>query len=171
MPPYLNEYYNRYGQQMLPFPPFPPQRAPQLPVIHANWVTIIEEARASQLSDFIATNIYLDTGSGKIYLKRMGDNGKPQFITYAIENDAVEKDPLSEINLRLSNIENYLGGIKDESISSDAGVQKSATVSQSAVAVTNESNGTTESAGVSKNAGNDQWKKRSRHEANSTESC
>ena len=175
MPPYVNnpvnDFYFRnaqqYGQQMLPFPTqqqfnFPNKQQPQNqpPAIYANWVTSIEEAKAAQLSDFVATNIYLDTGSGKIYLKRMGDNGKPQFLSYSIENEAAEKDPLTEINARLSNIENFLGGLRNESVQSNAGVHESAKLSDTAVTKQNESDGTAESAGFQKNAGNDFWKKR-----------
>lgn len=166
----VNDYYMRNAQAQMnpqfnqpPYQlqlPFPPQQ-PQVPQIHCNWVSGIEEAKASQM-DFVATNIYLDTSAGKIYLKRMGDNGKPQFLSYVIENDVPEtKDPLLEINARLSNIENFLGGLRNESVSGNADVQQSATAYQPTVAVTNESDGSAESAGFSKNERNDRWKKRS----------
>lgn len=183
MPPYVNpvnDFYFRnaqqYGQQMLPFPPqqqfnFPPQQQNHPPAIHANWVTSIEEAKAAQLSDFVATNIYLDTGSGKIYLKRMGDNGKPQFLSYAIENDVTEKDPLGEINARLMNIENAIGGLRNESVQSNTIINESAELFSTAASKQNEPNGTAESTGFPKNAGNDQWKKRNRHETDRPESC
>lgn len=179
MPPYqmnpINDYYMRnsmqgnYVQQQLPFPPqqqfsFPPQHTPQPPAIHASWVTSIDEAKASRSDDFLSTNIFLDTSTGKIYMKRMGNDGKPQFLTYAIDEPEPQNnaDPLSEINLRLSNIENVLGGLRNEkSISGNAGTQQSAAVPQSAVAESYEPNGPAESAGFPKNAGNDKWKKRS----------
>lgn len=63
-------------QPYLPWSPqygFPPQQTAQSqpPAIHSSWVTSIDEARAAQM-DFVSTNIYLDTGTGKNYLKRMG---------------------------------------------------------------------------------------------------
>ena len=161
----VNEYYMRNAQQQmnpqynqgyqLPLP-FPPQQ----PQVHANWVTSIEEAKAAQM-DFVATNIYLDTSCGKIYLKRISDNGKPQFISYVIENDIQEpKDPLSEINTRLTNIENYLGGMKNESISGDADVRQSAKSYKPAVAEPYEPDEDAEPSSFSKNARNDDWEKR-----------
>jgi len=164
----LNDYYMRNAQaQMNPqfnqppyqLPlPFPPQQ-PQVPQIHCNWVSGVEEAKAAQM-DFVATNIYLDTSTGKIYLKRMSDNGKPQFLTYVIENDVPDtKDPLSEINARLSNIENFLGGLRNESISGNANVQQSTTAFNSAVAEPHEFHDEAKSTGVSKDAGNG-WRKK-----------
>ena len=161
----VNDFYFRNAQQSLqpslPWQPqynFPPQQTAQPPVIHANWVTSIEEAKAAQM-DFVSTNIYLDTGTGKIYLKRMGNDGKPQFLTYTLENE-VQENPLAEINERLSNIENFLGGLKHESVSGNAGNEQSGPVSQPAATEQNEPDGATESAGIPKNAGNDFWKKR-----------
>ena len=160
----VNDYYIRNAQaQLTPqYPqgyqlplPFPP---PQQPQIHASWVTSVDEARAAQM-DFVATNIYLDTSCGKIYLKSIGDNGKPQFVTYSIENES-EKDPLTDINTRLTNIETFIGGLKNESVSGNAGVRKPTANAYTTAPVQNESNDAAESAGFSKNAGNDQWKKR-----------
>lgn len=150
----MNDFYLRQAQPYQQTFNFPPQQ----PQIKANWVSSIEEARASQI-DFVSTNIFLDTASGKIYLKRIGDNGKPQFITYIIEEDVQEKDPLTEINSRLLNIENFLGGLRNESISSNAGVQQSEPVPYTATAKQNESNDETKSAGFPKDAGNG-WRKK-----------
>lgn len=150
----MNDYYLRQAQPYQQTFNFPPQQ----PQIKANWVSSIEEARASQI-DFVSTNIFLDTASGKIYLKRIGDNGKPQFITYIIEEDVQEKDPLAEINSRLLNIENFLGGLRNESIPSNTGVQQSEPVPYSTVTKPNEPNDETKSAGFSKDAGNG-WRKK-----------
>lgn len=148
----MNDYYLRQPyQQTFNFPP-------QQPQIKANWVSSIEEARASQI-DFVSTNIFLDTASGKIYLKRIGDNGKPQFITYIIEEDVQEKDPLTEINSRLLNIENFLGGLRNESVPSNTSVQQSEPVPYSTVTKQNESNDETKSTGFPKDAGNG-WRKK-----------
>ena len=147
-----NEFYLRQPyQQTFNFPP-------QQPQIRANWVSSIEEAKASQI-DFISTNLFCDTANGKIYLKKIGDNGKPLFLTYVIEEE-VNTDPLSEINSRLMNIENYLGGRRNESVSNDASVRKSEPVPYSTVAKQNESNDEAKSTGFPKDAGNDKWQKR-----------
>ena len=148
----MNPLYNQGYQLQLPFPP------PQQPQIHASWVTSVDEARAAQM-DFVATNIYLDTSCGKIYLKSIGDNGKPQFVTYSIENES-EKDPLTDINTRLTNIEKFIGGLKNEPISGNASLHQSEPVAQQTAAGSYESDGTAESAGFPKNARNDSWKKR-----------
>ena len=163
----LNDYYMRNAQTQMnpqfnqPYQlqlPFPPQQ-PQVPQIHCNWVSGIEEAKAAQM-DFVATNIYLDTSTGKIYLKRMGDNGKPQFLSYVIENDVPDtKDPLLEINSRLSNIENFLGGLRNEPISGNAGSRQPAAVSNTTVTEQNEYHDEAKSTGFSKDAGNG-WRKK-----------
>ena len=172
MPPYqmnpINDFYIRNAQnyqmpyqQQFNFPPYPQQT--RQPIIHSNWVTSIDEAKASRSDDFLSTNIFIDTSTGKIYMKRMDNDGKPQFLTYIIEEPEPQNvaDPLSEINTRLTHIENFLGGMtNDKSVQSNAGVQQSASVSQSAVAEPHEPDGSAESTGFSKNAGNDKWQKR-----------
>lgn len=148
----MNDYYLRQPyQQQFNFPP-------QQPQIRANWVSSVEEAKASQI-DFVSTNLFCDTANGKIYLKKIGDNGKPLFLTYVIEEE-VNTDPLSEINSRLMNIEKYLGGRRNESVSNDVGFAKSESVPYSTVAKPNESNDEAKSAGFPKDAGNDKWQKR-----------
>ena len=150
----MNDFYLRQAQPYQQTFNFPPQQ----PQIRASFVSSIEEAKASQI-DFSSTNLFCDTASGKIYLKRIGDNGRPQFLTYIIEED-FQTDPLSEINSRLSNIESVLGGLRNESVPGNASVQQSNAVPQSAVTAANESNGSPESAGVPKGFGNDKWQKR-----------
>lgn len=168
MPPYanpVNDFYFRNAQaQMSQYQPqyFPPQQQPK-PSVHCSFVSSIEEAKAARSDDFLSTNIFLDSGTGKIYLKKIDNNGKPMFLTYAIEENIEEKksDPLSEINSRLMNIENFLGELKhDKSVPGYEYAQQSEPTPQPTVAEQNEPNGTTESAGLPKNAGNDFWKKR-----------
>ena len=165
MPPYtnpVNDFYFRNAQaQMNQFQPqfqqpqyFPPQ---QKPSVHCSFVASIEEARAARSDDFLSTNIFLDSGTGKI-----DNNGKPLFLTYIIEENSEEPkvDPLSEINSRLMNIENFLGDLKhDKSVPSNAGVEQSQPVTQPTVTTENEPNGTAEPAGLPKNAGNG-WRKK-----------
>ena len=156
MQSYLNPVNDFYFRNSMPQyqPSFPP--AVQQPQIRTYFVTSVEEARAAMI-DPLATNIFLDTSSGKIYMKNMGNDGKPQFISYTIEEQVIPKDPIAEINSRLTNIEKYLGGHNDKSISSNAGVQQSIAVSRPAVTKPYEPDETAESAGFPEDAGNDQW--------------
>ena len=154
----MNDFYLRQAQpyqqpyqQPLPFPSYEPQ-------INSSWVSSIEEARAAQMN-FSATNVYLDTSCGKIYLKRIGDNGKPQFLSYVVEEEITPKDPLTEINTRLSKIEQYLGGHNAKSISGNADAQQSARVSNQSASISYERNEETESTGLPESYGADQWEK------------
>lgn len=152
----VNDFYmrnaNNYGQQMLPFPPQPQ------PQINTRLVTNIEEAKAAMI-DGISTNLYLDTSNGKIYLKKLNNSGMSDFLVYNLEVNTVEKkaDPMSEINQRLSNIENFLGGLKNGKSVSD--VQQSTRNDSATVTEPHESNDEAESTGFPKNARNDKWKK------------
>ncbi len=156
MPPYnpTNDFYLR--QTQMSQPQFQPhgQRQEQFIVIP---VSNIEEARNAIINP-MSTYLFVDYSTGKIYFKRMGNNGLAEFITYSIQEEVKEEktDHFSEINQRLSNIETYLGGL-NESISVNG---QSATVSQSAVAEPPQSNGAAEPTGLPKMAGNDKWKKR-----------
>lgn len=138
-----------YNQQWLPFPP--------QPTLNSRFVTSIEEAKASMI-DAISTNLFVDTSTGKIYVKKLNNNGQADFFVYAIEEQKKPKDPLEEINERLTKIENYIGG-KNESVSDDVGSKQSEPVSKPAVAEQNERYDETESTGVSEDAGNGWWKK------------
>ena len=153
----VNDFYFRnaqpqWQQMSLPFPP-------QQPQINCRFVTSIDEAKAA-LIDPVSTNLYLDSSTGKIYLKKLGNNGQSEFLAYSIEEvkPSVPSDPMTEINTRLMNIEKVLGGMKNDKSVSDA--KQSEPVSQSAAAEQNEPNGSAEPAGFSENARNDFWKKR-----------
>ena len=134
----INDFYFRNFQQ---------------PQIKTYFVTNVEEARAS-IIDPLATNLFIDTSTGNIYLKKLGNDGRPQFLVYTIQEEVV-KDPMEEIKIRLTNIENRLGG-KNESVSNDV---KSVTVSKSAVAESYATNDEVKSAGISEDARNDEWEK------------
>lgn len=157
MNPYVNpvnDFYLRNAQTAMYQPQFPP--TPQQPQIKTYFVTSIEEARAAMI-DPLATNIFLDTSSGKIYMKNLGNDGRPQFICYSIEEQAVPKDPIEQINTRLTNIEKYLGGKYDKSISSNASIQQPLSFPKPTVAEQNESNDERESTGLPESYGNDLW--------------
>lgn len=160
MTPYVNpvnDFYLRNAQAAMQMPmyqqTFP--HAPQQPQIKTYFVTNVEEAKAAMI-DPLATNLFLDTSSGRIYMKNIGNDGKPQFLSYIIEEQVVPQDPIEQINARLTNIEKTLGGMKnDKSISGNAGVQQSAAVSRTAVAGPDAADDASESAGISESYGDD----------------
>lgn len=81
-------------------------------------VTNIEEAKAYIVDPF-NSYLFVDINSGKIYMKKMNNNGMSDFYIFSIEEN-VKQDPFAEINKRLDNIENKLGGVNVQSISNDA---------------------------------------------------
>lgn len=161
----VNDFYFRNAQMQQPNYgqlQFPPQQN-QVPQVNSRFVTNIEEAKAAMI-DPLSYNLYLDTNSGKIYLKKLGNNGQSEFLCYGIEetNAKINTDPMQEINARLLNIENYLGELKnDKSVSNNADVIQSTGNVATTVAEQNESNAEIQSAGFSKNARIDKWQKRS----------
>lgn len=151
----VNDFYFRNAQATFnqPTMQFPPQQNQ----INSRFVTNVEEARAAMI-DPLSYNLFLDTNTGKIYLKKLGNNGQSEFLCYTIEEVKEDvKDPFREINTRLSKIEGYLGGLKNDKSVSD--VQQSAGNITADITEQNEPNAETESAGLSKNARNDKWKK------------
>ena len=149
MPPYniINDFYLRQSQ---PYQ-FPPQPIPQ---VNCRFVTNREEARAALIDGF-SYNIFLDTSSGKIYLKKLNNNGVADFITYCVE-ETKPADPFSEVNNRLTKIENLIGG-QNESISDNAGVHQSPAISDQPTQREDERNDETEPPSLSKGYRNDQW--------------
>lgn len=140
---------------------YPMYQFPQIPQINSRFVTNVEEAKASMIDGF-STNIFLDTSTGKIYVKKLNNNGLSDFLVYAIEEQK-NTDPIAEINSRLSKIEKYIeGGMNDKSVSDDV---KPESVYQSAVAEQDERYDATESTSFPKNERNDKWQKRNRNEA------
>ena len=106
-------------------------------------VTNIDEAKAYIVDPF-NSYLFVDINSGKIYMKKMNNNGMSDFYVFSIEEN-VKQDPFAEINRRLDNIENKLGGINVQSISNDA-------ESKSVSIGTDEKS---ESKTISKSSGND----------------
>lgn len=153
---YLNQA-RQSQQQWLPFPPQSQPPQPQQPQLISRFVSSENEAK-TVLIDPLSINLFVDIANGKIYVKKMGDNGLYEFYVYTQEE--APADPLSQIDLRLTKIENFIGGLYDKSISNDAGSKQSTANAQPAVTEQNESNGPAESAGIPENAGNDKWKKR-----------
>lgn len=144
----VNDFYMnqrpQYQQMNLPFPP-------QQPQLVTRYVSNIEEAKASMISP-LSVCLYVDTASGKIYMKKMNNNGISEFYEYIVADNQCA-DPLAEINTRLSNIEKFLGGVNDKSVSVNEPVNQPAVAKPYAV------NDEAESTGFSKNAGNG-WRKK-----------
>lgn len=108
-------------------------------------VTSIDEAKA-YIVDAFNSYLFVDFNAGKIYLKKMNNNGLSDFYIFTL-NQEQKNDPFTEINQRLTNIENKLGGINN--------VQSNVNDAES----NNESNAKSESSTIQKGSGNDERKK------------
>lgn len=118
----IQNQLNQMNQMQPPqaqFNPYPQNNQPQFFV---RQVGSIEEAKGFPV-DPNAMYFFLDTGNGKIYMKQLNmNNGKSDFYTYSVQEQVTsekQSDPMAEINQRLSNIENIIGGLYDKSISSN----------------------------------------------------
>ena len=164
---YQNHQVPQFNNFGLPYSS--PQFFQQQQVPQSNFsirrVSNIEEAKAAMI-DPLGTYFFVDTGTGKIYMKQIKNDGTAEFYTFGVENvpensSKENENPLIEINKRLSNIETALGGMANvQSISGNAGGKQSDAVPQSAVTEPHEPDGTAESTGVPDVAANDFWKKR-----------
>lgn len=118
---YQNQYMGGYSNPYTYKPPYNPYSYNQ-PQFVAKQVSNIDEARA-YIIDGISTYLFVDYQNGRIYMKRMNNNGQSEFYPFVMEQPAQEgrHDPLAEINERLANIERKLGGghVSDESVSDD----------------------------------------------------
>lgn len=110
--------------QMNPPAQFNPRPQPAQPQFVTRQIGDVKEA-AGFMVDPGMMYLFLDTSTGKIYLKYFNsDNGKSEFFTYAVQEDAAPEartDPMEQINARLSNIEKLIGGIYGKSVPDVAG--------------------------------------------------
>lgn len=104
------------------FPQYPqfniPNYQPNIPNKFITYqVSTIEEAK-SFLIEPMNVYLFVDTNAGKIYMKRMNNNGLSEFYTFSVVESREENktDPLQEIKNKLNDIENKIGGFY-ESIS------------------------------------------------------
>lgn len=169
MPPYqfgnqANDFYLRQAQQLSQQYQFPPHPQPQQPAMQnapqfvTRFVGNIEEAKAA-MTDALSTYLFVDQNTGRIYMKRLSNNGLSEFYVYEIAdtNKQVKTDPLSEINARLSNIEHVIGEIRnDKSVPSH---DEPARTIDAEITEPHEPNGSAESNGFSKVSGNG-WRKK-----------
>ena len=86
---------------------FPAQQSS--PRLVCRQVGSIDEAR-NAIIDPVSLYLFPDFSSGKIYVKKMGDDGHSEFYSYTQEIEQKPADPMDEIRQRLSNIEAKLGG-------------------------------------------------------------
>lgn len=149
---YRNQIGQNFQQPYMPFNPYvsnmgTPQSNNNQSNLFIRRVSSIEEARAA-IVDPVGTYFFADMGTGKIYMKQMKNDGTAEFYTFGVEQtvtDTEKKDPLMEINQRLTNIEEKLGGIVNvQSVSGNG------TAGHSANAEFGTANGST---GYAKNAG------------------
>lgn len=120
----IQNQLNQMNQSMQPQPQFTPY--PQhnnQPQFFVRQVGSVDEAKGFPV-DPNTMYFFLDTGNGKIYLKQLNtSNGKSDFYTYIVQEQVTpekQSDPMAEINQRLSNIENIIGGvINGKSVSSN----------------------------------------------------
>lgn len=144
----VNDFYFRNSQLS-----FPPQNIPQLKTF---LVTSINEAKSAMI-DPLSTNLFVDTSNGKIYLKKISNNGQQQFLVYTTDEE-IPADPMSEINARLNKIEDFIERLNnDKSVSVN---DKSAAGPQQSIAGPVQSNEAAESAGFPEAPRNDIWQKR-----------
>lgn len=109
----IQNQLNQMPPQQPSFSPYPQPAQPQFVV---RQVGNCEEAK-SFVVDPNVMYLFPDTGTGKIYLKKLNmDTGKSDFYVYSVEEQAKETDPMKEIKDRLSDIERRMGGLY-ESIS------------------------------------------------------
>ena len=148
----VNDFYLNNARLPQPFPQFPPQNVPQ---IKCFVVTSINEAKSAMI-DPLCINLFVDTSNGKIYLKKIGNNGQPQFLVYMVD-EKITTDPMTDINNRLTKIENYIGRITDESVSGNERHEQSEGVYEQSASGKVQSNGTAEPTRLPEDAGNDIW--------------
>jgi len=112
-------YPNQNNQ--FPYPVYNPSPVQSNPRLICKQVGSIDEAR-NTIVDPLSVYVFVDAGAGKIYVKRMADNGQSEFFSYAQESRPLS--PLDEIRQRLTNIEARLGGSDGKSIPDATGTEE-----------------------------------------------
>ena len=126
---YRNQIAQSVQQPYMPFNPYmqnQPSPTPQTN-LSIRRVSNIEEARAAMI-DPMGVYFFVDMGSGKIYMKQMKNDGTAEFYTFGVEQQSTSsetetKNPLVEINQRLTSIEAKLGGILNVQSVTNAGAK------------------------------------------------
>ncbi|MCM1223339.1 MAG: septum formation initiator family protein [Lachnospiraceae bacterium] len=146
----LGQMYPNFQQQ-------PDYRPPQV-VFQVKVVSSIDEARAFIVNP-VYTYLFVDMGTGRIYMKRMGNNGLSDFFVYEVnENPAEPKSPIDELKDRIAELESQIKELRNnESVSDDGRDAKPHGGDAGADAVADEN---AKPAAVPKGAGDDGGKKR-----------
>ena len=151
----INDFYFRQANNFQPYNPVNQNQSQFL----TRYVSNIEEAKASFVDPYI-TYLFLDSSCGKIYLKRMKNDGTSEFISFSTDekfNNAAKENSLEEIEQRLTNIEKILGGINNvQSVSGNADVQQSNGNNAKSVVAENAAG---QSANVSADTKSNKWQK------------
>lgn len=114
----IQNQLNQMNGQQPQFNPYPQSNQPQFFI---RQVGSVEEARGYPV-DPGTMYFFLDTGTGRIYVKKLNtNNGKSEFYIYTVQEsvEGAKADPIQQINERLSNIEAIMGGLCDKSVSSN----------------------------------------------------
>lgn len=109
MYPFSNPQFPNYSVYNNSFP-----QVNTNPRLICKQVGSIEEAKSAIIDPF-SLFVFVDYGTGKIYVKKMGDNGQSEFYSYVQEATPKQVDPMEEIRQMFANIESRLGG-NNESI-------------------------------------------------------
>ena len=101
---------------------FPPQVNTN-PRLICKQVGSIDEARSAIIDPF-SLFLFVDFSTGKIYVKKMGDNGQSEFYSYVQEATPKQVDPMEEIRQMFADINTKLGGNNEQSIPDASGNEK-----------------------------------------------
>lgn len=143
--PYFNQNYYRDFQQFNP-------RGQMQEKFEVVPVSSVDEAKNAIINP-LNTYLFVDSSTGNIYYKRLGNNGLSEFLVYSL-TEQKKDNPLAEINDRLTNIEKVLGGLKN-----DKSVSNVTEPTQSTVTNENGTNENEQSFALQKSRTNDKWKK------------
>jgi hypothetical protein len=100
-------------------PQFPPQTNTS-PRLICKQVGSIDEAKSAIIDPF-SLYLFVDFSTGKIYVKKMGDNGQSELFIYNQEAMPKQIDPMTEIRQHLASIDAKLGGINGKSVPGPTG--------------------------------------------------
>lgn len=146
------------------------QMTPQMNQVNvpANTQYFVKEINGFEEAKRIVPNlgqiyVLINSKDGKIYLKQINpDTGRSDYLFYNIDNaeESTEKDPITLIGERLTNIEKAIGDMRNESISGNAAVPEPCEKSDKRnLAESAGADEGTESAGLSAGSANDKRKK------------
>ena len=113
----MNNYYQSYLQQSVPQPynySQPSPQVPQSPQYVVRQIGNIEEAKSFSVEPG-CIYLFIDNANKTVYIKTMGNDGLSRFESYKRleETSQIKVDPIQEVNQRLCNIENILGGMRN----------------------------------------------------------